>query len=126
MGLAAHGVGIGSFVYLRRIFEDLVQAAHLEAVQDPGWNDEVYIRGRMDEKIGLLQHHLPSFLVQNRSLYSILSKGIHELSEQECLQYFSSVHMGIELILDEKIEQEERRKKIERASHAIADVRRKL
>ena len=28
VGLIAHGVGIGAFVYLRRIFEDLIEEAH--------------------------------------------------------------------------------------------------
>lgn len=30
IGLASHGVGIGSFVYLRRIFERLIEEAHLK------------------------------------------------------------------------------------------------
>ncbi len=38
-------------------------------------------------------------------MYSILSKGIHELSEEECLQYFKLMKIGIELILDEQLEE---------------------
>jgi hypothetical protein len=36
LGLAAHGVGIGSFVYLRRIFENLIEEAHTATQQDTG------------------------------------------------------------------------------------------
>ena len=126
VGLVSHGVGIGAFVYLRRIFEDLIDEAHQEAQKSSGWDEEQYSRSRMDEKILLLQNHLPSFLVENRGLYSILSVGIHYLTERDCLEYFDSVKVGIELILDEKIEQERRRTKLESAKQAIADIKRKL
>jgi hypothetical protein len=108
IGLAAHGVGIGSFVYLRRIFEDLIEEAHGKAVIAGGFDEAVYRKERMDEKIQRLHEYLPEFLVENKNLYSIMSKGIHELSEEECRKYFESVRIGIEQILDEKIEKEER------------------
>ena len=76
----------------------------------------------MDEKIQSLKHLLPPFLVQHRSLYGILSKGIHELTEQECLAAFPVVKMGIEIILDGKIQLEAERKKIVEASLAIAKL----
>jgi len=111
VGLASHGVGIGSFVYLRRIFENLIEEAHQEAKKTLLWNEENYNRSRMDEKIGLLKDYLPEFLVKNKIIYSILSKGIHELSEDECLKYFAPVKLGIELILDEKLEKLDREAK---------------
>jgi hypothetical protein len=41
--------------------------------------------------------------VTNKSIYSILSKGIHELAEEECLNAFPVIKLSIELILDEKL-----------------------
>jgi hypothetical protein len=76
----------------------------------------------MDEKIKILREHLPSFLVENRGLYSILSTGIHELSEEECLKYFESVKIGIEQILDEKIIEQDRAKKATQARIAIEKI----
>jgi hypothetical protein len=102
-------------VYLRRIFESLIEEARNEGAKDSSWDDEEFTKSRMDEKILLLQDKLPSFLVENRGLYSILSKGIHSLTEEECLEYFNPVKVAIELILDEKIEQEQKRSKIEAA-----------
>jgi hypothetical protein len=122
VGLVSHGVGIGAFVYLRRIFEDLIEAAHQEAKSSDGWDEEKYGKSRMDEKITLLKSRLPDFLSENASLYSILSKGIHALSEEECLRYFDAVKMGIEMILDEKLEQEMRRKKAEVARKALSSI----
>lgn len=122
IGLAAHGVGIGSFVYLRRIFEGLVEEAHVIAQADSAWNDELYARSRMAEKIQLLSHLLPMFLAENKAMYSILSKGIHELSEDECLTAFPVVKVGIEIILDAKIHAEANRKKLEAARLAIQSL----
>lgn len=48
-----------------------------------------------------------------------MSKGIHELSEEECLEMFPIVRSGIELILDEKIEKIEKDKKVAEASRSI-------
>jgi hypothetical protein len=122
VGLASHGVGIGSFVYLRRIFENLIEEAHQEAIKTNLWNEEDYKKSRMDEKIGLLEDYLPCFLVKNKILYSILSKGIHELSEDECLKYFGSMKLGIELILDEKLEKLDREAKIKEAEKSISKI----
>lgn len=119
IGLAAHGVGVGSFVYLRRIFESLVEEAHSRAVQDQGWDENGYREARMDDKIRLLSHLLPRFLVEHRSLYGILSKGVHELSEDECLAAFPVVKAGIEIILDDKLRIIAEQKKIAEATKAI-------
>lgn len=126
VGLVSHGVGIGAFVYLRRIFEDLIEEAHRAAASDSAWDEDPYVRSRMDEKILLLQHLLPTFLVENRRLYSILSRGVHSLTEEECLEYFEPIKLGIELILDEKIEQQAKLSKLDRVRKAIADITRKV
>lgn len=119
IGLAAHGVGVGSFVYLRRIFENLVDAAYQVAKTDSGWDDHAYQKGRMAEWIQLLAGHLPEFLVENRSMYKILSQGIHELTENECLAAFPVVKMGIELVLEEKLAAAAKQQKLEQAKKAI-------
>lgn len=122
IGLISHDVGIGAFVYLRRIFEYLIEEAHRIALADADWDNDAFIKARMDDKIQLLKHHLPSFLVDNRKLYGILSKGVHELSEQECLSYFDAVKVAIELILDEKLEQKKREDKIKTAAASLSKI----
>ncbi|HEY2583970.1 MAG TPA: hypothetical protein VGI43_19330 [Mucilaginibacter sp.] len=119
VGLAANGIGIGSFVYLRRIFEGLIEEAHILAKNENNWNEDQYAKSRMSEKIDQLDSYLPEFLVENKNLYSILSKGIHELEENECLQYFDAIKVGIELILDEKIEVFNKKRKLEEATKRI-------
>ena len=119
IGLAAHGVGVGSFVYLRRIFENLVDAAHQIAKTDSGWDYDAFQNGRMADRIQLLAGHLPEFLVENRSISKILSQGIHELTEKQCLAAFPVVKMGIELVLDEKLAAAAKQQKLEQAKKAI-------
>ena len=80
----------------------------------------------MDEKINLLKSYLPEYLIENRKIYSILSKGVHELSEDECLTFFDTVKLGIELILDEKVEKEIKRKKIAASKDALEKIHAKL
>ena len=126
VGLTSHGIGIGAFVYLRRIFEHLVEEAHQKQITSNGWDEALYRKSRMDRKISLLKHFLPDFLVKNQSVYSILSKGIHELKEDECLGAFPTIKLGIELILDEKLEQLRREEKIKLASKEIGELEHNL
>lgn len=115
IGLAAHGIGIGAFVYLRRVFEFLVEEAYQSAIAADQYFDKLlFSKARMDGKIKILKAFLPSTLCENSSLYSILSMGIHELSEDECNKYFVIVRSGIELILNEKLRKLEDEKNKER------------
>jgi len=107
VGLYAHGVGIGSFVYLRRIFEGLVEEAHKKAKKGTNWDEEKYYNAKMSKRIALLSKYLPSRLVKSANLYGILSKGLHELSEQECKDNFQLVKQAIQLILRQKLEDKE-------------------
>jgi len=107
IGLAAHGVGIGSFVYLSRTFERLIFKRFFELQKEMGWNEDDFKRMQMDEKVAFLDGHVPKFLVENRKLYSLLSTSIHELDEQRCLDAFSPIFSSLKFVLEE----EKRRKK---------------
>jgi len=126
IGLKAHGIGVGSFVYLRRIFEDLLDRAHDVCSKDENWNKDKYNRARVVEKIELLRDALPECLVKNKKIYGILSKGLHELTEDECLNFFDVVQEGIELILDEVLAEEIRRKKEKSIEEKIEKISKKL
>ena len=97
IGLFASGVGVGSYVYLRRILERLVYQAKETAAD--AIDNEMFERARVAEKIKMLEGYLPDILVKNTTIYGILSKGIHELSEQECRKYFPVVKECIYQIL---------------------------
>lgn len=129
IGLNAHGIGAGALIYLRRVFENIIEETHLEAKLSSSWDEEKYIRSRIDEKIKLLKDYLPSLLFEMKDLYAILSRGIHSLNEKECLSYFNPLRIGIEIILDQKLEQEREKKKqrkIEEAKREIARIKNTL
>lgn len=97
IGLFASGVGAGSYVYLRRILERIIYKAK-ETAGDTV-NDEKFEQAKMAERIKMLEGYLPETLTKNTIIYGILSKGIHELSEEECLRYFPVVKECIYQIL---------------------------
>jgi hypothetical protein len=121
VGLASHGIGIGAYVYLRRIFERLIIDAHEahSAIHGPLPNFQTL---RMEERIFALQEWLPEALVSNRGLYGILSKGIHELTESECKAYFDPVAKGIEMILDEKLDQTRKKARDKEIRESLAKI----
>lgn len=126
IGLHASGVGIGAFVYLRRIFEYLIRDAYNALAQNTDNAVQDFERSRMDEKISMLKDYLPEFLIQNKNIYSILSKGIHELSEEDCLDYFNIVQRGIKMILDQKLEMLMRKKEEDEIKRELAELASKL
>lgn len=111
IGLFAHGIGIGSFVYVRRIIERLVFNKYEENADIIEVSREDFLRLKFEDKIALLGEFLPKILVENKNIYGIVSKGIHELDETECLNMFPCIRTGIELILDDILLEKERKEK---------------
>lgn len=99
IGLFAHGIGAGSFVYLRRIFEHLLietaQKARLGGDELDGFEGL-----HMDKKVAALAAYLPSEVAETAEIYSVLSAGIHALTEKQCLALFPVMLASIEYILD--------------------------
>jgi hypothetical protein len=69
---------------------------------------------------------LPEAVVENAPLYSILSKGIHDLSENECNAHFPVVLAGIQSVLEERLAERARREKAENAKKAVAVLKQRL
>lgn len=124
IGLSANGIGIGAFVYLRRIFEKLIENYHEEAKKKDNWNEEEYTNSRISERIELLKNFLPEAVVKYKKVYSIISKGIHELEEQECLTYFPIVKDAIISILEQDYlirENANKQKELEKNIHDLVE-----
>lgn len=121
-GLFAHGIGVGSYVYMRRVIEFLVRRATDKLFRDKKITEEEIAKSRWTELIEKLDGYLPDFLVKNKKLYSILSKGIHELSEEECLTYFPSVRGAVDLILEQEIGIQEKIKSEKKLSSDLDQI----
>lgn len=122
IGLYADGIGVGSYVYLRRILERLLDQAKEKAGE--GIDIERFDKSHVREKITMLSSYLPSALTSNKVVYSILSKGIHELTEEECIAYFPVLKDCLYMILDqweEMRKKEEKEKSIQVSLSKIAE-----
>ncbi|UOR07424.1 hypothetical protein MUN82_10065 [Hymenobacter aerilatus] len=126
IGLFSHGIGIGSFVYMRRIFEQLIFDTYDEYKSDINIEYEDFKKMKMNNKIEILNSFLPKSLVERKALYGVLSKGIHELDEDICRDSFPIIRAGIEFILDEKIRQIEQKRKEEKFNKDFASLIKKL
>jgi hypothetical protein len=116
LGLFSHGVGAGSIVYLRKIFEHLIEEAHQEAGRSESWvsaHGKAYPTFKMANKVKALKEFLPSDLVQHPKLYGFLSQGLHNLPEEECLKLFPMLRLAIEFILTQKLEKLEKKQRHE-------------
>lgn len=106
----SQGKGIAAFVYLRRILEDLVEKA-FDSLQIKKTGDEKFL-----DKLKSVQREqeiIPPDLEEiKNAIYQILSKGVHEYEEQECLELFEYVKFVIIEILDKQLIQKERNEKI--------------
>ena len=111
IGLFSHGIGVGAFVYLRRIIEFLIFEKYKQASDELKIDEKGFCIMKFNEKIKALEEYLPKVLVKNRNMYAIVSKGIHELGENECLKMFPQLRVGIELILDDILRDKERENK---------------
>lgn len=120
VSLFSCNVGIGSFVYIRRIIEKFVIDAYKEALNNDKISEEEFTYKTNEdgvkrhtyfkEKIDILKEYIPAVLVENKCIYTILSKGIHELSEEECLEYFTVVKATIDSILSDLLNKKEKLK----------------
>jgi hypothetical protein len=120
-GLYSHGIGIGSFVYLRRIFERLI-GLHYDELKNAGKAIEGFWEKRMDEKIQALSSVLPSALVKYRKTYAILSKGLHELDEDTCRRYYPVVRAAIMRILEQDLQARKEKEAEAELERQVSDI----
>lgn len=126
IGLAAHGTGIGSYVYLRRILENLISETYKDNKDSIEISEKDFNDKRIKEKIIALKSFLPSSMAKMTPLYGILSKGIHELTEKECLAYFDTMKLAIELILRQKIQQKKEKDEETETMRRLQEASRQL
>lgn len=126
--LNASGVGAGALVYLRRIFENLLEQSHQSCAELENWNEDEYKGAYVDKKIEMVESRgeilIPKELHEIRKkFYGALSKGIHELPENECKELFPAFRFVVESVLDARIEKIERDNKQKKMMEVIKNIR---
>lgn len=105
---------MGSFVYLRRIFGRIFVTASQKAIEEGKIKEEEFGKAHVDEKIKMLEAYLPKLMVNNPVFCGIVSKGIHELSEVDCLEFFPVMQSFIMMILrqwEKSVEMRQKKRK---------------
>ena len=121
--IANNGVGIGSYVYLRRIFEGIVFEEAERAIGDGVIDREEFGKMKMDEKIVAIKNYLPAFLYDNhKALYGILSMGVHQLDEEECLGFYPVLYDCILLVLEDRLAQKEKEETTKKAVASLSKI----
>ncbi len=119
----SQGKGIAAFVYLRRILEHLIIEEYNKLPEKS--TNEIHFVDKMklvQEKIHIIPIELEDI---KDKLYSVLSKGIHEYEEIECLQIYDCVKYIIEDILDKKLYEKERLENIKIVKQKLLSIQKK-
>ena len=109
-------MGVAAFTYLRRILEDLVD----KRIKDKEGKKFIDKLKEVEETERIIPENLASVKAQ---IYAILSKGVHEYDDEECLRLYLAVKYVITSILDVEIKKKEDEKK---AAAAVKMIQEKL
>jgi len=120
------GIGIGSFIYLKRIIEMLLFDKFAFNEGKLTLSLEEFRKLHFNDKVQTLNNFLPEILVENRHIYGIMSKPLHELSEEECREIFPILQSGIELILDEILIEIKKARKREQFASFVSKTTKQL
>lgn len=95
----------------------MVEEFHQECLSQDAWNEEKFQKLDFNKKIQEIERFgkrvIPNELENIRNkLYGVLSRGVHESTEDQCKELFPYVKCAIDLMLDAKITQMERADKL--------------
>ena len=111
----SQGMGVASFVYLRRILEWLLEEKCLDDEKPLKFVDKL-------DKVEKREKIIPDdFSEIKNQIYSVLSKGVHEYSEEECLDMYDVVFFVIESILENELNKKERKRRINEVKKSISN-----
>ncbi len=106
------GMNVASFVYMRRIFENMLQRIYEEhkseiTIKDSSKNfTDLFVK----DKVKLLKPYLPILLNEDSTsekyikIYKLLSEGIHKLNEEICESLYNIIKDILIMILEKEVE----------------------
>ncbi|CEH36022.1 hypothetical protein [Romboutsia lituseburensis] len=116
---------IGGFLYLRRVLESIVEDKYIDIKEnlDKTKQEEFESHNvKFKEKIEILKEYLPNYLTENKYIYSVLSKGVHSLTEEDCNKYFNIVENSIYIIIEELLELQEKENRKKRTEKFLNEI----
>ena len=125
----SHGYGIASFAYFRRIIENNILKL-LDLIEEDAENAtnngeiiealaELKTESPMSDKISVANKALPEYLKPQGlnplgKLYKVLSEGVHNLTDQECLKKTSEIQGCLKYLISELSDRKKNQDKFKR------------
>ena len=115
---------IGAMIYLRRIFEKILLDTYEEQKENIDIKLADFKKLRMEDKLKQLKEYLPDILFEQgfNVIYTKISDGVHNLTENECQEIFPILKTAIEEILIDKLEFQEKQKRRTEISNKIGNL----
>ena len=114
--------GIGSFCYFRRCLENYIKDSWEELKEQGLILNEYDYSLSFENKIKIIKPILDTEIYEILpNLYTILSKGIHELDEDECLNQFDTIREIVEYLLDEILAKNEKKSRIKLLKNEVSN-----
>ena len=117
-----NGDNIAAYVYLRRIIEKIIFNTYENHQQDINVTSDDFNKAHIEDKIKYLKQYLPTFLSENKAIYSVISAGIHSLSEEKCQEYYDTLKDSIDIMLHQEEAKRKEKAMIERTTKELQNV----
>ncbi len=110
--MESYGYGIASLLYMRRAFEHLIA---ISEGKDKNDNTGVNMRERIKNN-----QYLPEIIKGNARVYNVISEGIHNQTEEECMELFKILKAGVIILITKTYAYIEEKKQLEELSKNIS------
>lgn len=109
--MESNGLGIPALVYMRRAFERLIAISEdKNKLENTGTTMAERIKNNP---------LLPIQIKENTRLYNIISEGIHNETEEECMELFKVIKVGFTILLRKTYEHVQEQKELEELSKLV-------
>lgn len=110
--MESNGLGIPALVYMRRAFERLIAISEdKNKLENTGTTMAERIKNNP---------LLPTQIKENTRLYNIISEGIHNETEEECMELFKLIKVGFTILLRKTYEHVQEQKELEELSKLVS------
>lgn len=109
--MESFGYGIASLLYIRRAFEKLIIISEGKEHE----NDGTTMKDRIKNN-----KYLPDLIKKNSRIYNIISEGIHNQSEEECMKLFKIIKVGVMILITRVYSYVEEEKELDKLKSLIS------
>lgn len=103
--MESYGYGIASLLYIRRAFEQLIV---ISEGKDRNDNTGIIMKDRIKNN-----KYLPDIIKGNAKVYNVISEGIHNQTEEECMELFKVIKAGVIILISKTYAHVEEEKTLE-------------